>query len=213
MRTATIVGERRFLGLFTSAAYLTSVRELPVIKRKVAEVVAALRPEPAKAHSGKDLMAILEDYPREELFQISTDDLFRTVMGVLRLAGRRQVRLFARKDQYGRFISCLVYLPKDRFTTANRLRIQEILLRELNGIGVDYTTRVTDATLARIHFIVRTDPSAQVGEIDADALSAQIAEATRFWDDDFAHDLERTPRRGAGPLPARPLPRRAAGLL
>ena len=74
-------------------------------------------------------MSILEDYPREELFQIATDDLFRTVMGVLRLAGRRQVRLFARKDQYGRFISCLVYLPRDRFTTANRLKIQEILLR------------------------------------------------------------------------------------
>ena len=97
-------------------------------------------------------MAILEDYPREELFQISTDDLFRTVMGVLRLAGRRQVRLFARKDQYGRFISCLVYLPRDRFTTANRLRIQGILLAELHGVGVDYTTRVSDTTLARNPF-------------------------------------------------------------
>jgi len=185
-----VVGERRFLGLFTSAAYLTSVRDLPVVKRKVAEVVARSGLSP-RGHSGKDLMAILEDYPREELFQISTDDLFRTVMGVLRLAGRRQVKLFARKDQYGRFISCLVYLPRDRFTTANRLRIQEILQRELNGIGVDYTTRVTDATLARIHFIVRTDPATRLGEIDTESLSKQIAEATRLWDDDFALTLER----------------------
>ncbi len=185
-----VIGERRFLGLFTSAAYLTSVRELPVVKRKVAEVVARSGLSP-RGHSGKDLMAILEDYPREELFQIATDDLFRTVMGVLRLAGRRQVRLFARKDQYGRFISCLVYLPRDRFTTANRLKIQEILLRELNGVGVDYTTRVTDVTLARIHFIVRTDPAARPGEIDAAALSQQIADATRLWDDDFALMLER----------------------
>jgi len=185
-----VVGERRFLGLFTSAAYLTSVRDLPVVKRKVAEVVARSGLSP-RGHSGKDLMAILEDYPREELFQISTDDLFRTVMGVLRLAGRRQVKLFARKDQYGRFISCLVYLPRDRFTTANRLRIQEILQRELCGVGVDYTTRVTDATLARIHFIVRTDPATRLGEIDTESLSKQIAEATRLWDDEFALTLER----------------------
>jgi glutamate dehydrogenase len=186
-----IIGERRFLGLLSSAAYHASVRELPVIKRKVSEVLVRSGLSP-KAHSGKDLLAILEDYPREELFQISTDDLYRTVIGVLRLAGRRQVRMFAHKDHYGRFISCLVYLPKDRFTTANRLRIQAILLRELKGVGVDYTTRVADSPLARIHFIVRTDPAARVGEIDMDALSAQIAEATRSWDDEFAQDLERT---------------------
>ena len=144
-------------------------------------------------------MAILEDYPREELFQIATDDLFRTVMGVLRLAGRRQVRLFARKDQYGRFISCLVYLPRDRFTTANRLKIQEILLqRAATASGSTTPPGSRDATLARIHFIVRTDPATRLGEIDTEALIAQIADATRLWDDDFAHLLERTPRRRAG---------------
>jgi glutamate dehydrogenase len=184
-----VVGERRFLGLFSSGAYRTSVRDLPVVRRKVAEVVARSGLSP-RGHSGKELMKILEEYPREELFQIATEDLFRTVMGVLRIAGRRQVRAFARKDQYGRFMSCLVYLPRDRFTTANRLRIQEILLAELNGIGVDYTTRVSDATLARIHFIVRTNPTARIGEIDADALSSRIAEATRLWDDDFGFMLE-----------------------
>ena len=186
-----VIGERRFLGLFTSSAYLTSVRDLPVVQRKVNEVIGRSGLS-LRSHSGKDLMAILEDYPREELFQIATDDLFRTVMGVVRLAGRRQVRLFARKDQYGRFISCLVYLPRDRFTTVNRLKIQEILLQELNGIGVDYTTRVSDATLARIHFIVRTNPANPPGEIDMDALSAQIADATRLWEDDFQLVLERT---------------------
>jgi glutamate dehydrogenase len=188
--SGNVIGERRFLGLFSSSAYLTSVRHLPVIKRKVAEVVARSGLT-ARGHSGKYLTSILEDYPREELFQIATDDLFRTVMGVLRLAGRRQVKLFARKDQYGRFISCLVYLPRDRFTTANRLRMQEILLNELNGVGVDYTTRVSDTPLARIHFIVRTDPTHPVGEIDANALSAKLAEATRRWEDDFALLLER----------------------
>jgi glutamate dehydrogenase len=185
-----VMGERRFLGLFTKSSELTSVRDLPVVKRKVAEVEARAGLDP-RSHTGKDLMAILEDYPREELFQITTDDLHRTVMGVLRMAGRRQVRAFARKDSYGRFISCLVYLPRDRFTTATRLRVQEILKQELNGIGLDFTTRVRDAMLARIHYIVRTDPANPPGVVDNDALTAKITEATRLWDDDFLMALER----------------------
>jgi glutamate dehydrogenase len=185
-----VVGERRFLGLFSSAAYRTSVQELPVVKRKVAEVIARSGLSP-RSHSGKDLLEILETYPRDELFQIKTDDLYRTVIGVLRMAARRQLRLFLRHDGYGRFISCLVYLPRDRFTTANRLKIQEILLRELNGVGVDYTTRVSESTLARLHFIVRTDPANPPGDVDADALADQLAEATRLWSDDFRLVLER----------------------
>ncbi len=111
-------------------------------------------------------------------------------MGVLRMAGRRQLRLFLRRDAYGRFISCLVYLPRDRFTTQNRLRMQEILLRELNGIGVDYTTRVTESMLARVHFIVRTDPTNPPGNVDVESLAELLADATRLWDDDFRLVLE-----------------------
>ncbi|MFE9872776.1 NAD-glutamate dehydrogenase [Micromonospora sp. NPDC005686] len=185
-----VVGERRFLGLFSTAAYRTSVQELPVVRRKVAEVLdrsgLSLR-----SHSGKDLLQILETYPRDELFQIKTDDLYHAVIGVLRMAGRRQLRVFLRRDAYGRFISCLIYLPRDRFTTQNRLRMQDILLRELNGIGVDYTTRVTESMLARVHFIVRTDPSNPPGEIDADLLAEELADATRLWDDDYRLVLER----------------------
>ncbi|HWH01512.1 MAG TPA: NAD-glutamate dehydrogenase [Pilimelia sp.] len=186
-----VVGERRFLGLFSSAAYRTSVRELPVVRRKVAEVFARSGLSP-RSHSGRDLMEILETYPRDELFQIRTDDLYQTVIGVLRMAGRRQLRLFLRPDAYGRFISCLIFLPRDRFTTANRLRMQEILLRELNGIGVDYTTRVSESTLARVHFIVRTDPAnpPRVG-VDANLIAELLADATRAWDDDFRIALER----------------------
>jgi glutamate dehydrogenase len=185
-----VVGERRFLGLFSSAAYRTSVRQLPVVKRKVAEVFDRSGLSP-RSHSGRDLMAILETYPRDELFQIRTDDLYRTVIGVLRMAGRRQLRLFLRGDAYGRFISCLIFLPRDRFTTQNRLRMQEILLRELNGIGVDYTTRVSESTLARVHFIVRTDPSNPPEDVDANALAEMLADATRLWDDDYRLALER----------------------
>ncbi|MEU1751657.1 NAD-glutamate dehydrogenase [Micromonospora matsumotoense] len=185
-----VVGERRFLGLFSTAAYRTSVRELPVVRRKVAEVLDRSGLS-QRSHSGKDLLQILETYPRDELFQIKTDDLYHAVVGVLRMAGRRQLRVFLRRDAYGRFISCLIYLPRDRFTTQNRLRMQDILLRELNGIGVDYTTRVTESMLARVHFIVRTDPNRPPGEIDADLLAEELADATRLWDDDYRLVLER----------------------
>src|SRR5689334_19262921 len=185
-----VVGERRFLGLFSSSAYRTSVRELPVVRRKVAEVLDRSGLSP-RGHSGKDLLQILETYPRDELFQIKTDDLYEAVVGVLRMAGRRQLRLFLRRDGYGRFISCLIYLPRDRFTTSNRQAMQEILLRELNGIGVDYTTRVTERMLARVHFIVRTDPADPPGGVDPNQLAERLADATRMWDDDFSLVLER----------------------
>ncbi|BCB87405.1 hypothetical protein Psuf_047180 [Phytohabitans suffuscus] len=185
-----VIGERRFLGLFSTAAYRTSVRDLPVVRRKVAEVLDRSGLSP-RSHSGKDLLQILETYPRDELFQIKTDALYQAVIGVLRMAGRRQLRLFLRRDGYGRFISCLIYLPRDRFTTQNRLKMQEILLRELNGIGVDYTTRVTESTLARIHFIVRTEPGNPPDEIEPDQLAEELADATRLWEDDFRLVLER----------------------
>jgi glutamate dehydrogenase len=185
-----VVGERRFLGLFSSSAYRTGVRDLPVVRRKVAEVLDRSGLSP-RSHSGKSLLQILETYPRDELFQIKTDDLYDAVIGVLRMAGRRQLRVFLRRDGYGRFISCLIYLPRDRFTTGNRLRMQEILLRELNGVGVDYTTRVTESMLARVHFIVRTDPADPPRKVDPDALAELLADATRQWDDDFAVVLDR----------------------
>ena len=185
-----VVGEKRFLGLFSSAAYRTSVRDLPVVKRKVSSVLDRSGLSP-RSHSGKDLLEILETYPRDELFQITTDDLYQAATGVLRMAGRRQLRLFMRRDTFGRFISCLIYLPRDRFTTAHRLAMQEILLRELNGIGVDYTTRVSESNLARVHFIMRTDPANPPQHIDVDRLAEQLGDATRNWDDDFRLVLER----------------------
>ncbi|CAM3388446.1 NAD-glutamate dehydrogenase [Stackebrandtia soli] len=185
-----VVGEKRFLGLFTSSAYLSSVRVLPVVSRKVAEVMHGSGLAP-RSHSGKDLMAILETYPRDELFQIRTEDLLRTAMAVLRLAGRRRLRLFTRRDTYGRFISCLVYLPRDRFNTDNRVKIQNILKERLHGVGVDFATHVSDSVLARIHVTVRTDPAQPSREIDTDSIQAELIEATRSWEADFELLLDR----------------------
>ncbi|MEP6697004.1 MAG: NAD-glutamate dehydrogenase [Pseudonocardiales bacterium] len=176
-----VVGERRFLGLFASAAYLDSVRKLPVVRRKVAEVEARSGFSP-RSHSGKDLLSVLETYPRDELFQISVDDLYEIVMGVLALQQRREVRLFVRRDDFGRFWSCLVYLPRERWNTDVRLRMQQILLEELHGTSIDYTTRVSESVLARLHFVVRTPPG-QAHPLDTEAVQRRLAQATRTWDE------------------------------
>ena len=183
-----VVGERRFLGLFTSGAYAESVTRVPVVDRKVAQVLrrAGFAPE---SHSGKDLMAILEAYPRNELFQADVDQLFDTFMSVLHLQERRRTRLFLRRDDYGRFTSCLVYLPRDRYTTAIRLRLGDILAEALGGESVDYTAQVSESVLARLHFVVRTPKSELAPDVDIDRVEARLVDAIRSWDDDVAVTL------------------------
>ena len=185
-----VVGERRFLGLFSTAAYRTSVRELPVVRRKVAEVLDRSGLS-QRSHSGKDLLQILETYPRDELFQIKTDDLYHAVIGVLRMAGRRQLRVFLRRDAYGRFISCLIYLPRDRFTTAEPAAHagHPAARAERHRGGLHHPGHRVDAGPGALH---RPDrPDRPPGEIDADLLAEELADATRLWDDDYRLVLER----------------------
>src|SRR5690606_27472690 len=115
-----------FLGLFTSVAYTESVQRIPVLRRKAEEVLRRSG-FAGNSHSGKALMEIVETYPRDELFQMSVDELFPIVNSILHLQERRQLRLFVRRDDYGRAVSCLVYLPRERFATSVRLRIQDLL--------------------------------------------------------------------------------------
>ncbi len=183
-----VVGERRFLGLFTSAAYNESIHHIPVLRRKAAEVLARSGFS-ANSHSGKDLLAILETYPRDELFQVSTDDLETTAIAVLHLQERRQLRLFLRRDDYGRFMSCMVYLPRDRYTTQVRQAMEAILLDAFDGTSIDYAALVSESVLARLHFVVRVDPSNTVPDIDPSDVEAELVLATRTWDDDFLDAL------------------------
>ncbi|HVE63299.1 MAG TPA: NAD-glutamate dehydrogenase [Mycobacteriales bacterium] len=178
------VGERRFLGLFRTAAYRASPSAIPVARRKAAAVMRRADFAPG-SHDARDLAQILDTYPLDELLQISEDDLFSIAMGILHLQERRQVRLFIRHDTYGRFISCLVFLPRERYTTAVRLRIQEILVRAVHGTSVDYTTSVSESVLARLHIVVRTDP-AELQDVDLGELESRLAAATRSWNDELA---------------------------
>ncbi|MBM7172299.1 NAD-glutamate dehydrogenase [Streptomyces sp. G44] len=186
-----VVGERRFLGLFSSAAYTESVRRVPVIRRKVAEVLKGAGFS-ANSHDGRDLLQILETYPRDELFQTPADELRSIVTSVLYLQERRRLRLYLRKDEYGRYYSALVYLPRDRYTTGVRLRIIDILKEELNGASVDFTAWNTESILSRIHFVVRVPKGAEVPDLsdaDVERIEQRLVDAARSWADGFAEAL------------------------
>ncbi|WP_194916885.1 NAD-glutamate dehydrogenase [Catenulispora rubra] len=183
-----VVGERRFLGLFAAPAYTESVLRIPVVQRKVRAVIAESGFD-QNSFSGKELLQILETYPRDELFQIPTQELAEISIAVSQLQERRRLRLFLRKEAYGRFYSALVYLPRDRYDTSTRLHMQEILMRELNGAVIDYTVRNTESVLTRLHFVVRVAPGTTLVDADADAIEAKLAAATRTWDDDFSDAL------------------------
>jgi glutamate dehydrogenase len=188
-------GEYRFLGLFTHDAFTESITRIPVLRRKLGELLAVTGIA-ADSYDGKDLAEFLEGYPREELFQTPVGQLAQVAEGVLALRERTQTRLFLRRDVYGRYTSCLVYLSRDRYTTKVRLAIQDILRSALGGAQVDYSVLVGESPLARLHIVVRAERGATLPEVDAAALEAQISAAVRSWDDDFAEEAAR--RLGAG---------------
>ena len=190
-RDDRVVGEWRFLGLYTHAAYTESIARIPVLRGKLADVLAGAGATP-EGHDGNDLIEILENYPREELFQISTRQLTEIATAVLRLRERKQTRLFLRRDDYGRYMSCLVYLPRDRYTTAVRLRVQEILRTALAGASVDYSAMVGESALARLHVVVRGERGRPLPAVDATALERRIAGAVRSWDEDLEEEAVRT---------------------
>ena len=179
-----VVGERRFLGLFSSAAYTESLTRIPVIRVKAKQVIDRAGFAPL-SHTGKALMDVLETYPRDELFQTPIDELVPIAEAVLNTRERRQVRLFVRRDTYGRYLSCLVYLPRDRYTTAVRERIAHILKAQLRGDTLEYTARVSESLLARLHFVIRPKPGEMIGDFDQADLERRLAEAARSWRDDF----------------------------
>ncbi len=185
-----VTGEFRFLGLYTHAAHTAPIAGVPVLRRKLSQVMAAAGLS-RDSHDGTDLVEILEDYPREELFEISAEELIPIALGVLRLSERKQTRLFLRRDRYGRYMSCLVYLPRDRYTTKVRLRAQGILREALHGVSVDYSATIGASALARLYVVVRGEPGRPVPQVDATALERRLAEAVRSWDEDLAAEAVR----------------------
>ena len=187
-RDGRLTGERRFVGLFTSGAYSRRPSDIPLLRRTVAHVVARAGLPPA-SHDGKALSHILDTYPRDELFQISEDDLFATAQGILRLGERPTVRVFLRFDRFDRFVSALVFVPRDRYDTAARERIHHILANAFNGRMSSSTPTVDESVLARVHFIIGRNEGARP-HVSVSQLEEQIRSAIRTWEDGFAEAIE-----------------------
>ncbi len=178
-----VIGERRFLGLYTSAAYNRSPRVIPLLREKVARVVSRAGYRDS-SHAAKALMNILETFPRDLLFQIPDDELYATAMGILHLQERQRIRLFIHRDPFRRFYSCILYVPRDRFNTEIRLAIQKLLTRELGGVDIEFDVHLSESVLARLHFIVRVPPGSKA-DFDVSEIEARLREITRNWADDL----------------------------
>ena len=203
-------GERRFIGLFTSSAYGRRPSEIPLLRLKVSRILQ--RAGFARdSHDGKALAHILDTYPREELFQANEDEIYETAIGVLRLGERPRVRVFLRFDRFDRFVSALVYVPRDRYDNQAGRKIHAILARAFNGRMSASSPVMDESLLTRIHFIVGRNDGPRP-DVNVRQLEAEIRSAIRTWSDAFAQlviseygEAEglRILRRNAEPPPAR----------
>ena len=178
--------EHRFVGLFTSAAMNANVLDIPLISRRVKEALAMSADDPSRP--GQLMLDIIQTIPRSELFKLSAEQLLDMASTVIDLGSRRRSLLFLSADRFGHFVSCLVYLPRDRYTTAVRLAMQDILLREFGGASIDYSARVSESPWAVVHFTVLLRDSPDREPIDtSQANRARIQDlltaATRTWAD------------------------------
>ncbi len=178
----TVIGEHRFLGLYTSAAYTHAAGDIPLLRRKVKRLIAQAGVR-VNSHDGKALNNIIETYPRDELFQADEATLGYVIREILHLQDRQRLRLFIRHDPFGRYAACLVFVPRERYTTEVRQRFEATLRGALGGTDVQFETRLGEDVLARILFIVRVKPGQQLGEIDVDALETALQDQARTWTD------------------------------
>ncbi|MDQ2044785.1 NAD-glutamate dehydrogenase [Pseudoalteromonas sp. 20-92] len=176
-----VIGEDRFIGLFSSSFYNNSAADVPVLKSKINRIMEIC--DFAKGtHAYKAVLNILETYPRDELVQARENELLEVAMGVLQVQERDMCRLFVRKDAYGRFFSCMVYVPRERYNTALRRETQDILGNAFNSDNkVEFTTYFSESTLARTHYTVRvTDNNIEYNVKD---IENNLIEAARTWED------------------------------
>ncbi|WP_428383857.1 NAD-glutamate dehydrogenase [Nevskia ramosa] len=177
----TLAGTVRLLGLFSSEVYIDRPRQIPLIRRKADTVLARSRLS-EHSHSGKNLRDILHTLPRDELFQSSEDELFRLCMGIRSLRERHGLRLFMRRDRYGRFFSFLIYLPRERYSRELRDKVGSTLMTLCDGLSLERTVEFLRGDIARLQLIVRTPPGTQLSLTVTD-VEKILSIATRTWRD------------------------------
>ncbi len=182
-----VTGELRFLGLYTSNVYIMSPSKIPLLRHKVDKVFERSGLDP-QSHDGKHLRQILDTFPRDELFLSNSSELFEITMGVAGINERYKVRLFMRQDPFGKFVSCLVYVPRDLFTTQLRLRIQDVIGQTIHSSEWEFNTYFSESILARLHLVFKVDGRRPL-EYDQEKLQARIREITRSWEDHLHNAL------------------------
>ncbi len=176
-------GERRFIGLYTSTAYHSSPRQIPFLRHKVDKVLEDLG-FPPDSHDGKEAVHILETLPRDDLFQATHEELLEIMLAIIQLKERKRIRLMVRRDAYYRYFSCLVYVPREIFTTELAHKIQDILMESFKGIECNFTTYFSDSVLARIHYLVRVNPKIPV-DYQVNAIEKKLVAVARSWADEL----------------------------
>jgi glutamate dehydrogenase len=182
-----LVGESRFLGLYTSKAYAASVADIPQIRGRTAAVMQAVGVLP-ESHAAKSLQSILDSYPRDELFQVDTPTLIEHAIGILRLQESQRARTFVRRDPFGRFISVQVFVPRDRYNTELRIKIGDELCLAFDGQSIEFTPMLTDSPMARIHYMVRARTLVPKN-VDLGMLEARVTQLAQRWEDDCLQAL------------------------
>jgi len=180
-----VTGERRFIGLYTSAAYNNRPVEIPLLKQKM-DAVMMRTGHPRGSHAAKALLNIIETFPRDLLFHIPNDELYESTLGILHLQERQRIRLFIHRDRYGRFYSCMVFVPKDLYDTEVRNKIHKVLVQNLGGDGSEFNVMLSDSVLARLYFVLHVPPGS-MADYDIEEIEQQLRDATRNWSDDL-HD-------------------------
>ena len=177
-----IIGERRIIGFFTSEAYYSNPATIPVLRRKVEAILTRSGFNP-KGHASKELKTVLDGHPRDELFAAAVEQLFETAIGIVQLQGRRRVRLFLRRDVHRRAWTAIVYIPRDRYNTDVRRRIEATLGSTLKGGRSQFSVTLTESPLARLYFVIHLDPGMTFDDVDEHALETALARDTRSWGD------------------------------
>lgn len=182
-----VTGERRFLGLYTARAYQASPRDVPILRQKVAAVVDSCD-YVENSYKAKTLNFVLETYPRDELLEIPAEVLAPIAEGIVNLQERPRVRLFVRTDRYHRYVSCLVYVPRDSFSTEVRLKIEKVLLNAFHGSSTEFSVQIGDGMLARVHYIIRTH-AANLPAFRENEIEAEIERLVRGWLEELHQQL------------------------
>ena len=186
-KSGDMIGEWRFFGLFSSAAYNEPLSKVPVIRKKFT-LLLEQSDSPADSHRGKALRHVIHAYPRDEMLQANFEQLRDSIMGILECQERRKLRVFLRPDTYDRFVTVLIYVPRDHFNTELRLKMHQILLEEFGGNSIDFNVQLSENPLAQLQFTVHCKNANEL-DVDIEALEATINEAMLTWQDHLQQAL------------------------